>query len=341
MSISGSCAPEVGFNIGDFAWFPGGFAVKAAELAQLAQAEPWGDPAAAHADDLSVLLYYLSNTARRVGEQQLFEFRTDARGVKVAAFNTGLFTDNYESIFALLEANEQTDRQPWVFKGWMLESDHRMRSFGDSMPQSASFFDDPTYLLYDVSMPLNARLNHIVDDNVDRYPDVLRDNKHLRLNALEGAIAGAKKRVRQNYKTAVPHWYWPTSTADGHLQLLLPLRLVSPQPELALVVDRVGDEYVAYTVLPLDVAYKRARLVARPDVDWLSPTRPQVVGDAMGRWASRGDRCFVCGAETDCLLAASNNAAFCRRVSEGGEQVTVDGVTLWRHRRTPASAAQD
>ena len=42
--------------------------------------------------------------------------------------------------------------------------------------------------------------------------------------------------------------------------------------DLALVVSEVGDtEYRGHTVLTLEMAYTNARLVARPDSEWLKP----------------------------------------------------------------------
>ena len=56
------------------------------------------------------------------------------------------------------------------------------------------------------------------------------------------------------------------------IQLLLPLCLNQPdRADLALVVDKVGNSYRGNTVLTLDMAYRNARLITRPDSDWLRP----------------------------------------------------------------------
>ena len=115
---SGAPRSDAPFDLAEFAWFPGGFATQAGELAALAQPERWGDPSSEISDDYSVLFYYLSNTARRISEQSKFEYRTDPRGIEVAAFNIGLFTENYEPIYGYLEPNDG-DRQPWKFRGWI------------------------------------------------------------------------------------------------------------------------------------------------------------------------------------------------------------------------------
>ncbi|WP_331733170.1 DUF3825 domain-containing protein (plasmid) [Embleya sp. NBC_00888] len=41
--------------------------------------------------------------------------------------------------------------------------------------------------------------------------------------------------------------------------------------DLALVVSRHGEHYRGNTVLTMGMAYSNARLLARPDGDWLQP----------------------------------------------------------------------
>ena len=94
------------------------------------------------------------------------------------------------------------------------------------------------------------------------------------LNSLNGAIEHAKVRVYRNYKTAIPQWY------NDNLQLLLPLCFVSPtRTDMALCVrkdvDRLGKaSYVAKTALTLPMAYSNARLITKPDSEWLCPQPP-------------------------------------------------------------------
>ena len=85
---------------------------------------------------------------------------------------------------------------------------------------------------------------------------------------LEGAIEEVKKKVKTNYKVAVPQYY------KGRIQLLLPLCLTpnSPNPDLALVVHKIDDiTYTARTCLTLKMAYNNARLIVKPQSAWLKP----------------------------------------------------------------------
>ena len=83
-----------------------------------------------------------------------------------------------------------------------------------------------------------------------------------------GAIDEVKKKVRTNYKIAVPQYY------DGKIQLLLPLYFTSgsSNPDLALVAHKLNDNtYTARTCLTLKVAYNNARLIVKPQSNWLKP----------------------------------------------------------------------
>lgn len=97
------------------------------------------------------------------------------------------------------------------------------------------------------------------------------DNRTYRriMNRMKDAVDLSIKRVLWNFKTAIPQYY----PRVRKLQLLLPVCLVSDeQVDLALAVERTDSgSYLGHTVLPLDWAYRNARLICRPDSDWLAP----------------------------------------------------------------------
>ena len=267
---------RVSTELFDFAWLPTrgpdvppgkGFESRLRELAERAQPEKWSmDPHQPY----SVLGNYLRYTFKRVHQQGKIEEGLDATGTRVSAFNTGLFTPNYEAIYAFFEANRDLNRQPWVLKDFVVDCDRRM-TFFHTRPKAARYFDKPAELIYDPDYELIPNLDHIVDDNVERYPEDLRESPHRRRMMLQGAVQEAAKRAQMNYKVAVPQFYFGHEGAEaGRIQLLLPLCFDNPgRADLALVVEREDRAYRAFTVLPLDLAYKNARLIARPESDWL------------------------------------------------------------------------
>ena len=177
------------------------------------------------------------------------------------------------------------------------------------LPQPASYLERKEDLLFDLDREVVCDVHHIVVDNVHRLPvNFLRDElassqeclgilagieelsdgaRGERFEKLRGVIENdtrlfnrlstsinaaidvAKRQVRWNYKTAVPAYYPRTNS----MNLLLPLILTdSPTPDVALVVElQKSGNYQGQTVVTMAQAYRDARLLCRPYIDWLSP----------------------------------------------------------------------
>lgn len=177
------------------------------------------------------------------------------------------------------------------------------------LPQRAAHFSRKEDLLFDGQRPLQRDADHILLDNIGRLPyefleEELRGNnaalealdraeraegtgarsvalqdlrdeieadartKRRLVNRLDDAIELAQKRVEWNFKTAVPAFY-PTKNS---MSLLLPLDLTDDErPDVALVVELVeSGAYLGQTILTMNMAYNNARLISRPDSDWLN-----------------------------------------------------------------------
>lgn len=98
------------------------------------------------------------------------------------------------------------------------------------------------------------------------------DWKQFVTTRFRNAVTVALARVAWNYKTAIPVYY-PTAKK---LQLLLPLALEDKKKiDVALVCNHVYkpeegvNNYEGRTIFTLQMAYNNARLITRPDSDWL------------------------------------------------------------------------
>jgi len=95
------------------------------------------------------------------------------------------------------------------------------------------------------------------------------DSKKFRAikNRFSDSLSLALKRVQWNFKTAIPMYY----PSNDKMSLLLPLSLIDDDIiDLALVTEKTpSGNYLGHTILPLDWAYSNARLITRPDSDWL------------------------------------------------------------------------
>lgn len=177
------------------------------------------------------------------------------------------------------------------------------------LPQPASYLQRKEDLLFDLDREVVCDIRHIVVDNVHRLPlnflrdelassaecrgilagmedltergraarferlrSVISDDPRLfaRLsNSINAAIEQARRQVRWNYKTAVPAYYPRTNS----MNLLLPLNLTeATTPDVALVIElQKSGNYQGQTIVTMAQAYRDARLLCRPYIDWLSP----------------------------------------------------------------------
>lgn len=252
----------------DFAFVPFDSYEGLADLAM--ESEYWGD-------DCCILKSYLENLYKRIA--QVYNANADSSSVDVisisdnhACFDTGLYTDHYERVFALFELNRIPDKQKWHIKGFYRENDLALDSI-DDLPQRVIFYDDPADLVFDSRLEIKVNFEHILGDeeNVSRFPDGLQgdDKRNDRYRILRGAVDEAKKRVAANYMLAVPQFFTDRNSETGKMQLLLPLCLEGDKPGLALAIERDDDCYKARTCLSLDMAYNNARLINKPEAQWL------------------------------------------------------------------------
>jgi len=236
---------------------------------ELADKEAW-DFSDVKEKKYSILKNYLEFSFRKLKQEGKVCYSSDN---KYACFNTGLVTDNLEDIFAFFE--EYRNPKPetstaFCFKSFVKKSDNQLlRYFSNNIPEVASFFEKPELLLFNPKYDLIPDIDHIIGDNISRFPIHLQNSGKAEIRRqLIGSIDEVKKKVRTNYKIAVPQYY------DGRIQLLLPLCLTpgSPNPDLALVVHKLNDNtYTARTCLTLKMAYNNARLIVKPQSFWLKP----------------------------------------------------------------------
>lgn len=256
----------------EFAFFSNKFDEAIETLATLAQHEDdnWEYKFTNLPEKRPILRRYFNYTFRRLQEEnKVFQLNDKS------CFNTGLVTENQEEIFAFFILNKNKNRQKWYFESFCKESDFNLRDFSP-LPEVASYFEDPTNLVYDVRLGMpRVDYDHIMDkeDNRNRFPEPYKSMTNFQLQgAIETAINRAMRRVKRNYKAAVPQFYWDKNATEGELQLLLPLCLTNPsKADVALAVNRTNNVYSGETILTLDMAYNNARLLARPDTEWLQP----------------------------------------------------------------------
>ena len=235
-------------------------------------------------------------------------------------FNTGLVTAEYDNIYALFGAPLADGKRPFMdycVEGQGQYGKLLVRYFSE-MPDAANYIETLDDVVLDTHKEIKIDSPHILRDNINRLPfglldeaakddiaaqRILQDIKvarnidkrplwkqlaqrlaqgtagYMRMDEkLKEAVNKSRKRAGWNYKTAVPMYYPKGDKVD----LLLPLCLVDPHKvDAALIVEKVeSGNYMGQTILPPRKAYMDARIVCRPDNDWLDPwSKDQVDGD--------------------------------------------------------------
>ena len=218
------------------------------QLSQIASPENWSNNTY---QNNGILANYIVKTYDNLVSEKKIVI-----GQNHALFNTGLFTKYYEPIYAYQSGTEIS-----------FLTAYELSNIGISdRPERANYFEKPELLLFDWHYPIDVYYKHILDDerNKSRLPKEFLNSNNM-VNILNGAIDTMKKRISSNYKLAIPQYY------EGKIQLLLPLCLMSDnKPDVAIAVTKKETCYQGHTCLTLDMAYNNARLIAKPESNWLS-----------------------------------------------------------------------
>lgn len=277
----GNCAIDVvkidkRIIIEEFAEFED-FKQSLTQLKQLSEPENW-DYIKNPTRGVPVLFSYINQTCKRIITQNKVVKGSSSRDKReYAYFNTGLVTPQQDEIFAYFTKNERyrplsgwgVAMPEWKFIEFNTEQSVYRRYFAP-VPEIATYFSEAEIadLIFDIRTPIVPDREHLLKRKERIASDRIKNlDDEAFIEEIRDAIELAKKRVKRNYKTAIPHFY------DNRIQFLLPLCFRGNKADAlgALVVNKNENIYEAHTILSLDQAYNNARLLAKPDREWLNP----------------------------------------------------------------------
>lgn len=279
------------------------------DLSKLALPEEWDFRLKGKDSNYEILSNYLQTTFSKLYNDSQILFSSNKRYAVFNTGLVNILYKPIYALFTQND-NPVNDRQ-WKLVDFCVEGENRagklLVSEFEKMPLPAHYFKNCQDLVYaiDADVP-QLDHEHIILERLERYPySVLRKympenviplqqietlseqdrntyfeqfrealrNDSQTYNAFKEKIDSAVKlavdRAHWNYKSAIPMYY----PKKQRICLLLPLCLQNNNTaDLALVVSRgKSGRYQGETIYLLDWAYKCARLVCRPDSDWLSP----------------------------------------------------------------------
>lgn len=227
------------------------------ELVEMAEEENWTSTDATWGND--ILYSYITHTFERAANEDLVLISDDEA---YATFNTGLLTNNGEDILCMFNRFESSNDYYWHLLGFKKESDWDFLNNFDTTPSVVSYFSDPSKIYFNPNIKLIKNLDHILDDNIDRFSSELKQKGTKYINALlTHALDLTIKRCERNYRIAVPQYY------RNKITYLLPVNLDGYLMSVA--VEEINGRYRVNTIFTLEMAYKNARLLMKPEADWL------------------------------------------------------------------------
>lgn len=230
-------------------------------LSELAEEEKWSFD---ETKPYSILKKYILGTFSQCYKQGKLLVAADGNH---SCFNTGLLTPNGNDIIAIFEKNTKLDAQPWVLRKF---KDKCSRDFLDvftDVPALATYTTnfEEFYFYPDYNIIINT--DHILDDNWERIESVVNMNKVLMKTLLVGVVEEAKLRIKRNLRLVVPQFY------KNEIMYLVPIRIPTTEGNfetMALAVEKTAtNQYRANTIFTKEMAYEKARLLMKPESNWL------------------------------------------------------------------------
>lgn len=230
--------------------------------------------------DVPKLRNYLDYTFVRLNELEQTHpgkhFRYSADQERVC-FNTGLQNKHGADLLATFVRYKERPGAPerispdWVFKGCYAPNDLNYRSyFGTDVPEIAWYSTNSRDFIFDLTYQLQRDVFDHLFERAKERAGMPNAHDEIVRTYLRGALENLVPKIKRNYKIAIPVYY----VEEKRMQILLPFVSANDLNEVScFLVDREEEtrSYRIKTIFDLDQAYFSARLITRPDREWLDP----------------------------------------------------------------------
>jgi len=192
-------------------------------------------------------------------------------------FNTGLQNHHGADLLATFQKYKPKADSPerivpdWVSKGCYASNDQPYRvHFGKQIPDIAWYSMDGKDYIFDLSYTIDKDTFDHLFDRAKQRAGLPNASDEVVRNYLRGTLENLIPKIRRNYKVAIPVYY----VDEKRMQLLLPFISASDSNNVSCFLverDDANKNYRLKTIFDLDQAYFSARLITRPDREWLNP----------------------------------------------------------------------
>lgn len=236
------------------------FRITLQKLSEMAETEPWSFTS----EPNTILRKYITGTFKQCHKQNKLLYTTDNM---YCCFNTGLLTPYGNDILCVFMKNERTGVQPWTLRFFADKAERRYMDLFPDVPALATYTENYEEYYFNPKYDILINSDHILDDNWDRIHEVVPLSKTIVKSLMTGVIEETKKKIKRNIRLAVPQYY------RNKIMYLLPIRIPIDEDQyvtMALAVELTKtNQYRANTIFTKEMAYEKARLLMKPESNWL------------------------------------------------------------------------
>ncbi len=212
----------------------------------------------------SVLFKYILGTFKQCYIQNKFLYTIDNQ---YCCFNTGLLTPNGNDILCVFRKNDRPNVQPWVLNFFADKTERRYMDLFPDIPALATYTENFEKFYFNPDYDIIISTDHILDDNWERISTVVPLSKTIVKSLMVGVIEETKIKIKRNTRLVVPQYY------HNEIMYLLPIRIPIMDDKyvtMALAVELTqSKQYRANTIFTKEMAYEKARLLMKPESNWL------------------------------------------------------------------------
>lgn len=234
------------------------------ELTEIAEPEQWYF-SETNGESMSIIFYFIVHTFDQLYKQNKILVNEDETA---AVANTGLLTPQGEQIFFHFEkSNSHVEDSPssnyWKMKKFITEGSRTFAHLNIDSPEVATYFDDFNQLYFDPSIPISLSFEHIFGERNERLPEDFKimPIDHARL-VFNGFLDHTVKRIQRNNRIPVPQFY------RDKIMFLIPVKILANKTVI-IAVEKINNQYIGNTTLTKNMAYNCARLLNKPESNWL------------------------------------------------------------------------
>lgn len=241
------------------------FSKKLDYLRSIAEPENWNQTDNDSGYKNSTLFYYIVHTFDRCYRQTKIVIDENEEN---AVFNTGLMTPQGDEIYgvfvkSLNYSEEKTNFNYWHFQAFVEEGSRRFMQLNLQKPELATYFNNFNELYFNPDYEIELNFDHIYDDNFHRLPKELTTlDKTTARHVFEGFLNFTRKKIKRNNRIPVPQFY------NNKISFLIPVKVFGTKT-VVIAVEKINGVYSGNTVLTMGMAYNCARLINKPESEWL------------------------------------------------------------------------